>query len=207
MKQSGIHLTIIAALVIAMSIGLAAVLSMLTPAVIEGENPGDSGISQPADEDLDTAQEDDPQPIPPAPNGGHEGGNTDAVKSGRLPNSGYEDTPINNKPDNFVYLLSPDVTLESPDAVGNIKVENNPGNTCPMQLCFYREDTGELVYTSAMIQPDEYIDGDSLSVKLKKGEYKINAVISVYDEATTELKTTFHEAVTLTVHQKFLGIF
>lgn len=207
MNKSGMQLMGIAVVTILVSIGLAAILSGMTP---EGEYipSGDKSSSTPADDDReipDTDDEPSEKPVPQPVKGGIKGGNEEAIRSGRLP--GFEDKEINADPETFCYLLNSDVTLDSPEAQGSIMVENDPGNNCPMQLCYYLDDTEELIYVSPMLAPDQHIELDALSKKLKKGEYKVNAVISVYDDETLELKTTFHEEVTLTVNQKFLGIF
>ncbi|MEG1943753.1 MAG: hypothetical protein RRY54_06700 [Angelakisella sp.] len=194
MKKSGFELTMVSVLVIIISIGLAAILSGLTPKgdVIPSEEESSSSRSETIDEETAT-------------DGGIKGGNKDAVRSGRLP--GHEDKAVNSDPDRFFYSLNSHVVLDSPDAEGSIMLENNPGNVCPLQLCYYLEDTEEPVYISPLLAPDEHIETDKLTKKLKKGEYKINAVISVYDDETLELKTTYHEEVKLTVNQKLLGIF
>lgn len=208
MNKSGFQLTLIAVLVIMASIGMAAILSGLTPEgdYIPTDDEGSSSVTDSGDEIPEGGNEDTgSKPSTQTVKGGIKGGNEDALQSGRMP--GYEDKEINSDPDTFIYRFSSDITLETPEAPGSIMVENDPGNSCPMQLCYYMEDTEELIYVSPMIYPDEHIETDTLSKKLKKGEYKVNAVISVYDDATMELKTTFHEEVTLTVNQKFLGIF
>lgn len=202
MKNSSINLTLIAVLTVALSLGLAVALSMITPAV-DLELPSSAGSSAVGVTIPDSSADSKPNTQPTV--GGLPGGNKDAVKPGRLP--GYEDAAINSDPDTFCYLLNSDITQEKPGSTANIMVENDPGNNCPMQLCYYLDDSDELIYVSPMLQPGEHINGDTLTVKQKKGEYKLNAVISVYDNETGELKTTFHERVTLTVNQKLFGLF
>lgn len=198
---------LLAAAVIVVSIGLAGLLSLATPedAYLEGvgsSTPG-STIGEPTD---DPAEEEAPsRPAPEPVKGGLSGGNPEAAKEGRLP--GYEDKEINADPETFCYLINSDVTQEKPGGMANIMAENDPGNIGNMQLCYYLQETDELIYVSPMLEPGYHINGDSLSVKLKKGSYKVSAAINVYDEETKELKTTFHQDVTITVKQKFLGIF
>lgn len=207
MNKSGLNLTLLAAAVIVVSITLAGLLSIATPedAYLEGDNSTSVGgvIDEP---DGEPSEEDAEPPTQPEPvKGGLSGGNPEAVKEGRLP--GYEDKAINADQDTFCYLINSDVTLEKPDGIANIMAENDPGNLSAMQLCYYLTDTDELIYVSPILLPGQHINGDSLSVKLKKGSYKVSAAINVYDADTDELKTTFHQDVTVTVNQKFLGIF
>lgn len=208
MNRSGLQLTAIAAALILVSIGMAALLSGLTPAgdyipPPDKDSSTDIGSEIPDNNDDGDTPE---KPVPQPTGGGIKGGNKEALVSGRLP--GSEDKDENPDPESsFWYSINSDVILDSPEAPGNIMAENNPGNVHPMQLCYYMEDTEELIYVSPMIAPDQHVETDALAKKLKKGEYKINAVISVYDDETMDLKTTFHEEVNLTVNQKFLGIF
>ena len=181
---------------------LAAGLSFLTPSGSEFESPSSTSQSELTDKDDENTIT---KPIIKPSAGGIEGGNKEAVQTGRLP--GYEEKEINTDPESFCYLINSEVVFDKPDAVGNIMIENNPGNICPMQLSYYIEGTDQLIYTSAMIYPNEYVSGDKLLTKLKKGQYDINAVISVYDADTMELKTSFYEKVTLTINNKFLGLF
>lgn len=200
MKRTGIHLTMISVAVIVVSMLLGSMLSMLTPEALAEDGEQQGSVIEPDGEDISESL-----PQPEAVTGGLKGGNTEAVKKGRLP--GFEDKEINADPEIFCYLLNSDVVLDKPDGMANIMAENDPGNLSPMQLCYYLEGTDELIYVSPMLQPGEYLNGDNLLVKLKKGDYSVNAVISVYDENSMELKTTFHQAVNLTVNQKLLGIF
>lgn len=204
MRKSSLQLTIISILSVVVAIGLAAMLSSFTPqgnAVLPPDTSQSGSTTPDKVPPVGGASKPSPEPV----KGGIQGGNPAAAQEGRLP--GYESHDINTAPDQFCYLLNSTVEFAEPDAPGNIMVENTPGNLCPMQLCYYRSDTDELIYVSPMLKPGTHISTDTLTAKLKKGEYTVNAVLSVYDETTLELKTTFHEEVTLTVKEKFLGIF
>lgn len=208
MNKSGLNLMLLAAAVIVVSIALAGLLSLATPKDAYMESAGSSAPGNTIGESTDDPADEDVAPSRPEPEpvkGGLAGGNPEAAKEGRLP--GYEDKEINADPDTFCYLINSDVTQEKPGGMANVMAENDPGNVGNMQLCYYLEETGELIYVSPMLQPGYHVNGDSLSVKLKKGSYKVSAAINVYDEETKELKTTFHQDVTITVKQKFLGIF
>lgn len=203
MNRSGIGMTLLSIALVVVAVLSAVLLSAATPedSYIDGNNNQQTGENPGSSSAADPSRLPNPEPL----KGGLSGGNTSAICEGRLP--GFEDQAPNDDPDVFCYLLNSEVVLETPDGVANILAENDPGNLSLMQLCYYLDTTGELVYVSPMLEPGQHINGDELTVKLEKGSYKINAVITVYDEQTLEPKTTFHQQVQLTVSDKFLGIF
>ena len=180
------------------------------------EGSGEENSSQPAseedsdEEDAGERQEEDAHNQSgsqiDAPVGGYPGGNEDAVVDGRLP--GYEDKEINTNADAFNYLLNSGVTFDEPGGEGDIMVENTPGNLYPMQLQYYLTDTGELIYTSAVLKPGQSIQRDRLSVTLEQGFYDVTATLTVYDDQSMEAITTFAQEIVIQVkRKKFLGIF
>ena len=91
---------------------------------------------------------------------------TPTVEDGRLP--GYEDSPVNNDGRYFYYQLCKEVTFNKPTAPGNVLIENTTGNTCDMQVEYQLED-GTVIYTSPMLEPDQHLLEDKLSVELPEG--------------------------------------
>ena len=77
-----------------------------------------------------------------------------------------------------------------------------------MQLQYRLTDTGELIYTSAMLKPGQSIQKDRLSVTLEEGFYDVTATLTVYDDQSMEAITTFSQDIVIRVkRKKFLGIF
>lgn len=240
-NKGGIQLTIISILIIAVSVGLAAALSALTPEdslpvgpagesslsaqeekedevsssgeeeEMSGEESQENDSLPEGDSDEDSSQQESSSSQQgnsgiDAPTGGYPGGNEEAVVDGRLP--GYEDQEINTNADAFNYLLNSGVTFDQPGGEGDIMVENTPGNMYPMQLQYRLTDTGELIYTSAMLKPGQSIQKDRLSVTLEEGFYDVTATLTVYDDQSMEAITTFSQDIVIRVkRKKFLGIF
>lgn len=139
-----------------------------------------------------------PESVVPAGPGDGDGGSV--VASGRLP--GYEDYPINDDPQSFYYLIGSNVVFNRPDAQGNLMIENTTGNVCQMQVTLELHDTGEVIYTSPVLEPDEHIERDKLDVTLEKGNYDVTAKILALDPDTGETKGTFSEEITVVVKNK-----
>lgn len=76
--------------------------------------------------------------------------------------------------------------FEDGSAKGNLLIENDKGNKHPQVVQIYRDDTKELIYTSGMIPVGQFLNEDTLDVKLSKGEYKCTAYFNAVDEKTGE---------------------
>ena len=124
-----------------------------------------------------------PENVVPAGPGDGDGGSV--VASGRLP--GYEDYPINDDPQSFYYLIGSNVVFNRPEAQGNLMIENTTGNVCQMQVTLELHDTGVVIYTSPVLEPDQHIERDKLDVTLEKGSYDVTAKI-LAPEAVARLK-------------------
>ena len=78
------------------------------------------------------------------------------------------------------------VEFENGDAEGELRIENVPGNKYLMQVNITRDDTGDVIYTTDMIEPDYHVQRDSLDVSLPAGTYPCTAVFSAYDPDTEQ---------------------
>lgn len=78
--------------------------------------------------------------------------------------------------------------VEFPDgqSEGELKIENAPGNHYLMKVTITRDDTGETVYESGIIEPNRHIQKAKLAVDLDAGEYPCTAVFDAYDSETEE---------------------
>ena len=192
--------------VVCLSVSIGIMLSGVSSQTLVTGGVGNSSSETQRDPNKDSDDEEkNDQPQTPEQAEGPSGGNQDVVKKGRLP--GYEDRAINTDPDTVSYLINGEVSFSEPDAIGNIKIENNPGNLCAIQVTYYIEETTEKIYCSPILMPGEYIDADKLTEDVKKGIYPVNAVISIYDLETLELQDSSYENVTVIVEDKLFGIF
>ena len=62
----------------------------------------------------------------------------------------------------------------------NLMVENPPNNGKRFTVTIQRDDTGEVIYKSGYLDPEQYIDEVPLDVELAKGEYACTAYFDAY---------------------------
>lgn len=95
--------------------------------------------------------------------------------------------------------ISSVVEFENGTSEGEFKIENSPANHYLMQVEVSITDTGEVVYTSDMLEPNYHIQYDTLDVDLPAGTYPCTATFYAYDPETEELVGQTSARVTLTV--------
>ncbi len=69
---------------------------------------------------------------------------------------------------------------------GPLRIENVPGNRYLMQVDITRDDTGEVIYKSGIIEPNHHIQNDTLDVDLPAGTYDCTALFHALDPETEE---------------------
>lgn len=79
------------------------------------------------------------------------------------------------------------VEFENGTAPGNWEIENIPGNRYLMQVTVTRDDNGETIYESGIIDPNYHIQRAPLAYDLPAGEYNCTAVFSALDPETEEM--------------------
>ena len=79
------------------------------------------------------------------------------------------------------------VEFENGSAQGNWEIENIPGNRYLMQVTVTRDDNGDVVYESGIIDPNYHIQRAPLKYNLPKGDYECTAVFSALDPETEEM--------------------
>lgn len=132
-------------------------------------------------------------------------GNTEQVQEGRL--QGDYNISINTDPEMVVYLYNSNIFFPSATDKGNIKIENNPGNLAAIQASYYLVETGELIYVSPLLYPNQNIMEDSLHATLAGGVYEVNVVISAYDLEDLKLEESYYGTATIVIDEKLFGIF
>lgn len=76
--------------------------------------------------------------------------------------------------------------FEDGSSEGNLRLENVPNNHYAFTVAVVREDNGEQVYKSGLIDPGYYVENVKLSKKLSKGRYPCVATFTAYDPETKE---------------------
>lgn len=70
--------------------------------------------------------------------------------------------------------------LQNGKAKANFMIENPPDNGNRFTVTITRDDTGEEIYRSGYIEPEQYIDEAELDTELTKGEYPCTASFDTY---------------------------
>lgn len=86
----------------------------------------------------------------------------------------------------FNISIASSVVFDRGDAPGELRIENVPGNRYLMKVDIVRDDTGEVIYTTDLIEPNHHIQTDTLDVSLPKGTYDCTAIFEACDMETEE---------------------
>ncbi len=78
--------------------------------------------------------------------------------------------------------------IDFPDGTseGEVKIENVPGNHYLMQVDITRNDNGELIYSSGILDPNHHIQRAKLDKDLDAGSYECTALFHALDPETEE---------------------
>ncbi|WP_165251579.1 MULTISPECIES: hypothetical protein [unclassified Adlercreutzia] len=69
---------------------------------------------------------------------------------------------------------------------GTAYIENVPGNQYMMQVKITDDETGEVLYESGILQPNQYIENITLARDLDAGSYNATATFTALDKTTYE---------------------
>lgn len=84
-------------------------------------------------------------------------------------------------------------------AEGNLMLESPGNNINYIEFVISLDDTGEVIYRSGLLKPNQYIDKDKLLVDLDAGEYACTVDITLYDPETLDAKGMSQAGITVTV--------
>ena len=91
---------------------------------------------------------------------------------------------LNNKVEEGMMNISMNTNpvFENGKSKGNLLITNEAMNRYPQVVQIFRDDTGELIYTSGAIPVGARIDNSTLDVNLKAGVYECTAHFNQIDE-------------------------
>ena len=84
-------------------------------------------------------------------------------------------------------------------AAGTLQIENSPANIYSQNVQITRDDTGELIYESGLIEPNYHIQEDVLLVDLEPGQYPCTATFTAYNTETQAEIGSANAKITITV--------
>ncbi len=80
----------------------------------------------------------------------------------------------------ITFSINATPSLKTGDGEANLLIENPPDNGTRFTVTINRDDTGEEIYKSGYLDPEQYIDNTPLDVTLGKGEYPCTAYFDSY---------------------------
>ena len=78
--------------------------------------------------------------------------------------------------------INPHPVFEDGKSPGNLRIENIKQNHYSYIVSITRDDTGEEIYKSGLLEPGYYIEEASLSSALKQGDYPATARFLAYQD-------------------------
>ncbi len=103
-----------------------------------------------------------------------------------------------NPPNVLTYRINANPQFATGGKQGNIMVENPGVNSCLIAVELER-DTGEVIYRSGYIKPNQYIQTADLNIALEDGAYAVTASFLAYDPMTLELLGILNEPIKILV--------
>lgn len=91
------------------------------------------------------------------------------------------------------------IQFDGSDSSGTAYIENVPGNRYNMKVAITDDDTGETVYESGVLKPNQYIEKITLTHDLEPGMHEATALFTALDPDTNEETGKAAAKVTLNV--------
>lgn len=114
----------------------------------------------------------------------------DRAKDGKLNGLSQEDmlSQLQRSVDEstFSFRINSRPVFADGKSEGALMIGNPAQNAYPMSVKITLDDTGEVVYETKGILPNQGIDTDRLDIALEKGEYAATATIYAYDPDTRQ---------------------
>ena len=86
----------------------------------------------------------------------------------------------------FNISINSNVLMHSGKDEAELRIENIAANHHLMSVEITRDDNGQVLYTSGLIEPGYYIQAVPLDVVLPKGSYEATALFTAYDPDTEQ---------------------
>lgn len=99
------------------------------------------------------------------------------------------------------FSINSNPVFEDGNSEGELMLEAPANNFNNVEFVIRLDETGEIVYESGILHPNQYILKDKLQAKrtLKKGAYPCTADIRMYDKKTNKMKGMVQAALTITI--------
>lgn len=84
----------------------------------------------------------------------------------------------------FNISIQSNIIFDNGESSGTANIENVPGNHYLMQVVITDDDTGDLLYESGILKPNQFIEKITLAKDLDAGTYNATATFKALDETT-----------------------
>lgn len=100
-----------------------------------------------------------------------------------------------------MFNVKVNTVIDYPDgnSEGEVRIQNVPNNNFSMQVRFILAETGETVYTTGVLEQNQFIEKAKLDVPLKKGTYEATAEFLALDPETLSEQGKTNVNITLNV--------
>lgn len=88
----------------------------------------------------------------------------------------------------FILSIYPEATFKDGKSSGNLYIRNEVDNAYPIAVQMVEDNSGDIIYESGAIEPGYEVTEGKLLKKLKKGNYKCTAKVSIFDPETKMYK-------------------
>lgn len=100
----------------------------------------------------------------------------------------------------FTLTINPTAVFEDGTSEGSIEIINPATNVYPIAVDITLDDTGEVIYSSGAIYPNQQVLTAKLLKDLDKGEYDATATVNIYDPDSKEKQGVTEAEMKITVN-------
>ncbi|MFS1087205.1 hypothetical protein ACFC90_10970 [Enterococcus casseliflavus] len=99
----------------------------------------------------------------------------------------------------FTLQINPEAIFEDGQSTGSIEIVNPGTNVYPIAVEVSLLSSGEVIYSSGAIYPNQVVENVALTTPLAKGEYPAKATINIYDPESKEKQGVTEAELTIIV--------
>ena len=99
----------------------------------------------------------------------------------------------------FTLQINPEAIFEDGQSTGSIEIVNPGTNVYPIAVDISLLSSGEVIYSSGAIYPNQFVENVALATPLAKGEYPAKATINIYDPESKEKQGVTEAELTIIV--------
>ncbi|WP_429968184.1 hypothetical protein [Enterococcus sp. AZ046] len=99
----------------------------------------------------------------------------------------------------FTLQINPEAIFEDGQSTGSIEIVNPGTNVYPIAVDISLLSSGEVIYSSGAIYPNQFVENVALATPLEKGEYPAKATINIYDPESKEKQGVTEAELTIIV--------